>query len=78
MLEDREVATTARMGAHQGFAKVVRLVDWAVDWGAIFHPDGHPKLCRKPLILHGIFVPFVLIVQVLQQNLPLAEVAVAA
>ena len=50
--------------------KAVRLVDWPVDWDAIFHPDRHPKLCRKLLILHGIFVPFVAIVQVLQQYLP--------
>ena len=43
VLEDREVTTTARSPARQGFlsicAKAVRLVDWPVDWDAISVSD---------------------------------------
>jgi hypothetical protein len=81
VLEDREVATQARetpSPARQGFvsicAKVVRLVDWPVDWKAISRHDRHVQICRKLLILHGIFGSSVTVDQVLQQYLPQAGI----
>jgi hypothetical protein len=51
MLEDREVATQARSpamlaetGITSRFAKVVRLVDWAVDWRTISRRGGIQKI----------------------------------
>ena len=53
------------------FEKVVRLVDWPRRLGRDFSPRRHPKIRRKLLILHGMFVTMI-IDQVLQQYLPKA------
>jgi hypothetical protein len=63
VLAIREVTTCARRGAHQGSAKVVRLVDWR----AFSRPDRQPNNCTKLLILQGIFGSSSTVDQVLQQ-----------